>query len=304
VDSTKFNYNVPNEHKEKDEEKKKQKQKINHKGDQYNYRYRYHEKARCLNNITKSTEDGTALPESSMSLKPTMMTLKPESSASMAGSIRVSLPSEKLGKSTLTDHQHKNPDSYKPRQHLAMQQPILIPVARSAATKAKIAYRIVDSRLKGADLYVARLAWKSPQPAVLRGYDESQSRDDTLSASSLSANLSSLPIRDLETSPTGSLYDELSCCSRTVSPADAESSASSNETECATSSRPYYRCISYMRWAGIRKVFWTNNNGEWEGGKVRDLVDALELGDTTEAGSMAAMFVTKHEVLTLRRHMG
>ena len=27
-----------------------------------------------------------------------------------------------------------------------------------------------------------------------------------------------------------------------------------------------------MRWAGIKRVFWTNVNGEWEGGKVADLL--------------------------------
>jgi hypothetical protein len=313
VDSTKFNNNAPKEHTKEEKENRKgkkdegkmKKQKRNHEGDQYDCRYRYsHEKARGLKNITKSTEGGTALPDSSISLKPTIMTLKLERSASMAGSIRVSLRSEKPAKSALNDYQHKKPDPYKPRQHLATQQPILVPVARSAAKKAKIADRIADSRLKGADLYVARLAWKRPQPAVLRRHDKLQSQENTSSASSLSANLSDLSIRNLETSATGSLYDDLSCCSRTMSPADLESATPSNDTECATSSRPCYRCISYMQWAGIHRVFWTNSNGEWEGGKVRDLVDALELGDTAGAGRMVGMFVTKHEVLMLRRHMG
>ncbi len=58
-----------------------------------------------------------------------------------------------------------------------------------------------------------------------------------------------------------------------------------------------------MHWAGIHRVLWTNDKGEWEGANVRDLVDALELGDTPGANSMASMFVTKHEVLMLRRQM-
>jgi hypothetical protein len=139
---------------------------------------------------------------------------------------------------------------------------------------------------------------------MVRRHDTSHNGGDDLSPSSLRTSLSDLSIRETETSLTGSLHDELSCYSRTAFPADPQTAAPSNELGCATSSRPCYRCISYMQRAGIRRVFWTNNNGEWEGGKVRDLVDALELGDKAGAGSMAGMFVTKHEVLMLRRQMG
>ena len=62
-------------------------------------------------------------------------------------------------------------------------------------------------------------------------------------------------------------------------------------------------------------MFWTNAKGEWDGGKVRDLIDGLELAGTSEAGDGNAcglgggpagngIFVTKHEVLLLRRMMG
>lgn len=62
-----------------------------------------------------------------------------------------------------------------------------------------------------------------------------------------------------------------------------------------------------MEWAGIRRVFWTNQDGDWEGSKVRDLVDALGLktGDARATdNTMANMFVTKHEILMLKRQMG
>jgi len=61
---------------------------------------------------------------------------------------------------------------------------------------------------------------------------------------------------------------------------------------------------------GIKRVFWTNTDGEWEGAKVRDLVDALEVGGEEVKGgedSLAAgrgMFVTKHEILMLKRRLG
>ena len=62
-----------------------------------------------------------------------------------------------------------------------------------------------------------------------------------------------------------------------------------------------------MEWAGIRRVFWTNAEGDWEGAKVRDLVDALGLnaaGNGASEDTSASMFITKHEILMLRRQMG
>lgn len=60
---------------------------------------------------------------------------------------------------------------------------------------------------------------------------------------------------------------------------------------------------------GIKRVFWSNGNGGWEGAKVRDLMDALELngegtGEDGERKESLPVFVTKHEVLMLRRKMG
>ena len=62
-----------------------------------------------------------------------------------------------------------------------------------------------------------------------------------------------------------------------------------------------------MHSVGIKRVFWTNSNGVWEGAKVRDLVDSLEAaaqdgGSSGGLGSdVGGMFVTKHEVLLLLR---
>jgi hypothetical protein len=297
VDSNRFTNNAPNKLKEEEKENRgskenEKKRERNHPGDQRRHQNQYdHEKESFLNKTAKSTKLGTAVPKSSISLRPTKTALRCQSSTSMAGSTEVSLSSRKSANRVLT-HQHQLPYSYKPRQHLAMHHPILVPVAHAPAKKAKVADRIADSRLKGADLYVARLAWR---------HDKSQRGGDASSASSLSSSLSDPSIKVSRPSPTGSLYDELGCCSRTMSQADPEPVRRSNEIEYATSSRPCYRCVSYMQWAGIRRVFWTNGEGQWEGAKVRDLVDALELGTTTGTSSM---FVTKHEVLILRRQIG
>jgi hypothetical protein len=303
VDSSKFNDNVPNELKEEEKEKRKSKEnekkrERNHQGGQYRDHNRYyHEKESFLNKAAKSTKLGTAVPKSSISLEPTKTALRHQRSTSMAGSTNVSLPSRKSANRVLTYHQHQQPYSYEPRQHLVTHQPILVPVAQATAKKARVADRIADSRLKGADLYVARLAWKHAQHARVEIHDKSQKGKGAFSASSLNSSLSDLSIKVSRPSPTGSLYDELSRCSTTISQTDPEPVRRSNEIECATSSRPCYRCISYMQWAGIRRVFWTNDEGQWEGAKVRDLVDALELGTTT---GTSGMFVTKHEVLMLR----
>jgi hypothetical protein len=55
-----------------------------------------------------------------------------------------------------------------------------------------------------------------------------------------------------------------------------------------------------MHSVGIRRVFWTDKDGQWQGSKVRALVEMLEQGivpSTTEAPD--GLFVTKHEVLRL-----
>jgi hypothetical protein len=91
---------------------------------------------------------------------------------------------------------------------------------------------------------------------------------------------------------------------KTAKPAVGENHSEKQRSILA--SRPCYRCISYMDSVGIKRVFWTTDTGKWEGAKVRDLVDAMDsLGndDGTDATSLANVFVTKHEVLMLRRTM-
>ncbi|KAL9638113.1 MAG: hypothetical protein Q9164_001755, partial [Protoblastenia rupestris] len=110
--------------------------------------------------------------------------------------------------------------------------------------------------------------------------------------------------------PTGSLHDEL----RFQSPWKASitkppSPLTPKKMPTATQSRPCYRCISFMHAAGIKRVFWTNKEGEWESAKVQHLVDSLEgpatPGNDIDGGvDSCALFVTKHEVLMLRRGMG
>lgn len=63
-----------------------------------------------------------------------------------------------------------------------------------------------------------------------------------------------------------------------------------------------------MHAVGIKRVFWTNDDGEWEGGKVAKFIDALDgEGDGSGCGggpSGNGVFVSKHEVLMMRKMMG
>jgi hypothetical protein len=68
-----------------------------------------------------------------------------------------------------------------------------------------------------------------------------------------------------------------------------------------------------MHSVGIKRVFWTNADGTWEGAKVRDLVDAMEgsvggggggICNGVETGQEErGVFVTKHEILRMRQIM-
>lgn len=170
-----------------------------------------------------------------------------------------------------------------------------------------------DSRLRGADLYVARLGWS--KRTVPTTPAESKSSSDCSTLQQVDSAGSANPLDRIP--PSGSLHDELR-----FPGIDCKSSSLAEpiqEQASASPSRPCYRCVSYMHFVGIKRVFWTNGKGEWEGGKVRDLVDALETaglpdgniedgcGNTagTAKGGVAGngVFVTKHEVLTLRRLM-
>ncbi|KAF2007003.1 3-carboxy-cis,cis-mucoante lactonizing enzyme [Amniculicola lignicola CBS 123094] len=176
---------------------------------------------------------------------------------------------------------------------LAPTQPMLIPKSPTGQQSYSVTDRMKNPRLSGADLYVARLGWKttsSPQAC-------------THSCCPTSNTELTPPI------PTGSLHDELISPQSTtkVSPSHSTFKHTQKEPSVA-SSRPCYRCIAYMNSVGIKRVFWTTDTGAWEGAKVRDLVDALDrVGQGDASDDLAVIkdiFVTKHEVLMLRRMMG
>jgi hypothetical protein len=159
---------------------------------------------------------------------------------------------------------------------------VLLPKGRVKPARSLID-RMKHPKLVGADVYVARLSNTNP----------TNSRKPVSDA---------LPNGQVST-PTGSIHDELLC--KTSPTLGTASVRNTGHLRSAVDSRPCYRCVSYMHGVGIKRVFWTNSDGEWEGAKVRDLVDMLEgASDENEGPAGLRVFVTKHEVLMMRRLMG
>lgn len=108
-----------------------------------------------------------------------------------------------------------------------------------------------------------------------------------------------------------SLHDELTCAGPRNSPPATNADIDAGTLPRALESCPCYRCVAYMHSVGVKRVFWTNNEGKWQGAKVRDLVDMMdgvakpsESNGVHASGTVYRTFVTKHEVLMLRRIMG
>lgn len=208
-------------------------------------------------------------------------------------------------------------------------KPSLIPSGRTGHSSRGVAGRTSYPRLKGADLYVARLGNGSVPNTPRHQADDWEMA--ACAASSVESSLSELSLLgenqrsnspdsssassacSFYPPPSGSLHEELTC--NAPSPNDstttlAAAAAAAANRPVVQDSHPCYRCITYMHVVGIKRVFWTNERGEWEGGKVRDMVDGLDkLAEVGKAGAdesaeMNGVFVTKHEVLMLRRMMG
>ncbi|KAK3986029.1 hypothetical protein QBC44DRAFT_361793 [Cladorrhinum sp. PSN332] len=146
--------------------------------------------------------------------------------------------------------------------------------------------RAKSRKLVGADVYVVRLDRSSSKSLKNKPPQHAQPNPPPP-----------------QSSPPGSLHDELTCKKPATAPPRPDQNSAPRQLR-ATNSRPCYRCVAYMHNAGIKRVFWTNAEGRWEGAKLRDLVDVLK-GSSNQGEDSATMgvFVTKHEVLRLKRLM-
>ncbi|KAL8917341.1 MAG: hypothetical protein Q9208_008011 [Pyrenodesmia sp. 3 TL-2023] len=212
-------------------------------------------------------------------------------------------------------HPHQQQREQQQQQQQQQQQrksaAAVVPQHRIATKAHRIAERMKDSRLNGADLYVARLGRAGKVNHHDCGCRLDEARPMVADAAAVSETdgqqKASCPGVSSKTKPlTGSLHEELRFPSHTEKSKPRPQSVDSKTRLTATHSRPCYRCISYMHSAGIKRVFWTNYKGEWEGGKVRQLVDALECpnppnGATSASQSIPGLvYVTKSEVLLLK----
>ena len=172
---------------------------------------------------------------------------------------------------------------------------MLVPHSQTGQSTRRTKDRTKLPRLHGADIYVARLGWTT-----------STFVEDTGSCCAALPNTSEDALPRL--SSTGSLHEELSQPLNRPEHVMKTNSQEQERRPSVLSSRPCYRCISYMSSVGIKRVFWTTGSDTWESAKARDLVDALDkLGQEQPSNAAATLnniFVTKHEVLMLRRTMG
>ncbi|KAK8065769.1 hypothetical protein PG997_012516 [Apiospora hydei] len=186
----------------------------------------------------------------------------------------------------------------KPRHHVIepLENHMLLPKGRAHASGRNLRDRMKHPKLIGADLYVIRISPSGEghkrEPSDHKKPKTTWHADTPETSSPSSASEVS----------TGSLYDELSF----KEPVRLAPSISSTKEPhlCAGESRPCYRCVAYMDSVGIKRVFWTTTSGDWECAKVSDMVQMLEGSMSDEANANIGLFVTKHEVLRLRRMFG
>ncbi|KKY36218.1 hypothetical protein UCDDA912_g03798 [Diaporthe ampelina] len=187
----------------------------------------------------------------------------------------------------------------------ARNQHLLVPKGRNVGTTPGVTERMKHPKLVGADVYVARLANDGPAPA---SREQRRVHDPPSDGTVDTAGPDTLTTTSAVSASTGSLHDELITKTSKSKPLTSVSEDVKRPPTPAES-RPCYRCVAYMHSVGIKRVFWTTNEGRWEGAKVRDLIDQLDSTmrsdtDTTLGRPAMGLFVTKHEVLMLRRLMG
>lgn len=159
-------------------------------------------------------------------------------------------------------------------------------------------------RLVGADVYVARIAQTNLHEKKYKGSRAAKRKEAQLEQVSNDEKAGNVQ-PGLSTSP-GSLHDELTCKPKETLLSKPAMKTLEDHPSVAES-RPCYRCVAYMHSVGIKRVFWTTNDNKWEGAKIRDLIDdlhgAIDREDSSLGLPVPDVFVTKSEVLLLRRSM-
>lgn len=111
---------------------------------------------------------------------------------------------------------------------------------------------MVDSRIRGADLYVVRLLQDTHSKAKMK--EQRRRQRGQTSVSDTASN---------------------------VRPQYADS-------------RPCWRCLEWMYWAGIKRVFWTDTDGVWHGDKVVQLLFGSANPNGLASMTSSAVYVPVH----------
>ncbi|PWN53340.1 hypothetical protein IE53DRAFT_377410 [Violaceomyces palustris] len=135
-----------------------------------------------------------------------------------------------------------------------------------------------DSRLRGADLYVVRLMQDTESKAKAKEQRKAQRAAAAARGGASSAGQHQVNHHERRAAADGRKEQQES------SPRYADS-------------RPCWRCLEWMSWAGIKRVYWTNVNGDWEGGKVSILLD----GEEADSDGYVRVHMTQYEHAALLR---
>ncbi|SHO76120.1 Hypothetical protein MSYG_0455 [Malassezia sympodialis ATCC 42132] len=154
------------------------------------------------------------------------------------------------GSSSSTDSPTESDSASPPSDSSSSSDPVTPPsepadtpsLASTTLAYRKVARRAIpsmtDSRIRGADLYVVRLLQDTESKAKAKEQrrKHQQRRGVTIVSAAPSP---AIPV------PAIPRYAD---------------------------SRPCWRCLEWMYWAGIKRVFWTDTDGDWHGGKVSELL--------------------------------
>ncbi|KAL9079640.1 MAG: hypothetical protein Q9157_001471 [Trypethelium eluteriae] len=189
----------------------------------------------------------------------------------------------------------KKDETYQP-------QAFLQPYARTEHPPYSIAERRRFNRLNGVDLYVARLGNHSEneRKQSKRPLEEAEPAAQPI-------ELDRSLVKSEKIASMGSLHEELEFPDPRIPSRSPPKERELFDCSMIRASKPCYRCVEYMRSVGIKRVFWTDETGQWKGCKVHELCDSFDkLSTSRHADEIAGSgpFVTKHEILMLRRRMG
>ncbi|KAL9096638.1 MAG: hypothetical protein Q9165_001125 [Trypethelium subeluteriae] len=157
------------------------------------------------------------------------------------------------------------------KEAICQPQTFLQPHARTGHAQYTLAGRRRYTRLNGADLYVVRLGNNSKNEVKQSRRPLEEGEQDTR-LKELDRSL----VKSEKTPSTGSLHEELVFPDPRTPYRSPPKDRELFDCSMVRASKPCYRCVEYMRSVGIKRVFWTDETGQWKGCKVHELYHAFD----------------------------